>query len=184
MVERLDNQVATGDGPPAERLLPQVYGQLRALAEIYLKRERNSHTLQPTALVHEAYLKLSAGNQAFKDRTHYLSVAARAMRQVLVDHARRHTAAKRGGTHLKIALDETLAICQGSEVDFSHISEALDRLAALDDRKRQVVELRFFGGMTNAEVAQCSEVSLSTVEADWRVARAWMRRELSTVEAP
>ncbi len=177
---RLVADASRGDADAVAKLLPLVYDQLRGLAGRYLGQERTDHTLQPTALVHEAYLKLVDDRAIdYNGRTHFIGIAARAMRQVLIDHARHDRAIKRGGGRGRITLDNVLGFPEGTAVDFSHLTEALDRLAGLDDRKAGVVELRFFGGLTNEEVAQALGVSASTVERDWRVARAWLRRELS-----
>jgi RNA polymerase sigma-70 factor (ECF subfamily) len=169
------------DGRPdaAEQLFPLVYDELRALAARCLRRERADHTLQPTALVHEAYLKLvDQAAVAGKGREHFVGIAARAMRQVLVDHARRHSAAKRGGGRRRIMLDSSVASEKQDPVDLLALDEALERLSALDERQGRIVELRFFGGLTTKEAAELLGVSLSTVEADWRMARAWLHRAL------
>ena len=178
-------EAAHGNPEAVDLLLPRVYDQLRAVAAALIRNERPDHTLQPTALVHEAYLKL-VGRAPIDERgrTHLLAIAARAMRQILVDHARRHNAGKRGGGCVTISLDEEAGLVQGCSVDFSHVNEALDRLARLQERKSQVVELRFFGGLTNEQIAEFLGVSVSTVEEDWRVARAWLARELSRMESP
>ena len=182
---RLATEAGRGDAEAAARLLPLVYDELRELAATLLGHERSGHTLQPTALVHEAYMKLVDGTRIdILGRTHFRALAARAMRRILIDHARGHTAEKRGGGRLTVSLDECARLFQGRRVDFSHVTVALDRLAKLDERKSQVVELRFFGGLTIDEVAQYLGVSVSTVESDWRVARAWLGRELSGMEDP
>ena len=177
-------EAAHGNPEAVDLLLPRVYDQLRAVAAALIRNERPDHTLQPTALVHEAYLKL-VGRAPIDERgrTHLLAIAARAMRQILVDHARRHNAVKRGGGCVTIRLDEKAGFFQGRRVDFSHVNEALDRLARLQERKSQVVELRFFGGMSHGQIAEFLGVSVSTVEQDWRVARAWLARELSRMES-
>ena len=145
-----------------------------------LRQEKSGHTLQPTALVNEAYLKLR-DRVGLEDRgpVPFKALAARTMVQVLVDHARRRGALRRsGGERRRVSLAEAAEILKVPEADFSHINEAMQRLAALDSRKADVVELRFFGGLTNPEVADVLGVSRSTVESDWRVARAWLRGEL------
>jgi RNA polymerase sigma factor (TIGR02999 family) len=163
-----------------DSLLPLVYEEMRQMAARYLRQERSDHTLQPTALVHEAYLKLIDQKRAdYEDRRHFLAVAARAMRQILVDHARSQRAAKRGGDLLKITLDEGVAVAAGPEVDLLALDEALAGLEELGERRCRVVELRFFGGLTNQEVAGVLGVSPKTTEADWYVARAWLRRAMS-----
>ena len=156
-----------------------IYGELREMARQQLLGEQRGHTLQPTALVHEVYLKLARRKGiSDKGRTEVLAIAGRAMRQVLIDHARRRRAAKRGGGGLQVAFDTALGLSEGSPVDFSHITEALSKLSALDNRVAKIVELRIFGGLTSAEAAEVIGVSQTTVERDWRVARAWLRREL------
>lgn len=161
-------------------LLPLVLDELRALAGSYLQRERPDHTLQPTALVHEVYLKLVDQTQAdYVDRRHFLAVASRAMRQILVDHARRHRTAKRGGDHIRVTLNDALLRDRACDVDLVSLDDALADLEKLDQRRSRVVELRFFGGMTNQEAAEVLGVSPKTTEADWYVARAWLRRALS-----
>lgn len=160
-------------------IMPHVLDALRGLASQQLRNERPDHTLQPTALVHEAYLKLM-GDQgvAFQDRQHFLAVAARAMRQVLIDHARRASAAKRGGGALKVELSEAFGDAARRDVDLEALDEALTRLEALDSRKCRVVELRFLGGLTMKETAALLDLSPKTIESDWYVARAWLRKEL------
>ena len=170
--------------PPAKEpkgasspFLQSAYDALRGLAAAYLRRERSDHTLQPTALVHEAYLKLASGG-GFKSETHFQAVAATAMRQILVDHARARGAQKRGGDWLRVTLSEGQAD-SGPDVDMLALDDALNELASLDKRKARVVELRFFGGMTTAEAAEEVGVSPKTAEADWYFARAWLRDRLS-----
>ena len=161
-------------------LLPLVLDQLRALAGAYLQRERPDHTLQPTALVNEVYLKLVDQTQAdYVDRRHFVAVASRAMRQILVDHARRHGAEKRGGQQARVTLSEAVLRDRACDVDLVSLDEALAELEKLDPRRSRVVELRFFGGMTNQEAAEVLGVSPKTTEADWYVARAWLRRALN-----
>ncbi len=166
----------TGRRDPA---LGEVYEQLRRLAAAYLQRERPDHTLQPTALVHEAYLKLAGNEQKWGDETHFRALAARAMRQILVDHARARRTQKRGGDRQRL----TLAGAQVDQllpcIDLVALEDAMQRLERLDERKCRVVELRFFGGLTNAQAASVLQVSPKTTEADWYFARAFLRRELS-----
>jgi len=164
----------------AERLLDQVYDQLHAIARSYFRHQRTDHTLQPTAVVHEAFMKLTAsGATGYRDRAHFIAVAARAMRQVLVDHARARGTLKRGGGRTAVVLDEARA-GDGAPaiVDMIALDEALDRLADLDPRQARVVELRFIGGLGVAETAAVLGVSPRTVELDWRMARAWLSRAL------
>ncbi len=161
-------------------LLPILIDELRALAGAMLRQERSDHTLQPTALVNEVYLKLVDQTSAeYADRRHFMAVAARAMRQILVDHARARGAIKRGGQMVRVTLDEALLRDQACDVDMGALDDALGELEKVDSRKSRVVELRFFGGMTNQEAAEVLGVSPKTTEADWYVARAWLRRALS-----
>ncbi|MBL8980899.1 MAG: sigma-70 family RNA polymerase sigma factor [Gemmatimonadetes bacterium] len=166
-----------GDDPVAfERLLPLVYAELRQLASARLRGERPDHTLQPTALVHEAYLKLAGGvPQPFADRGHFFRVAARAMRQVLVDHARARRAAKRDGA---AALDAETRTEGPSLDDVIAVDAALDALAQRDARQARVIELRFFAGLGIEETARVMDISTATVKRDWLLARAWLQREL------
>jgi RNA polymerase sigma factor (TIGR02999 family) len=174
------DELSAGDTGAAERLLPLVYEELRTLAAAYLRRERAGHTLQPTALVHEAYVRLIAGAQPdWAGRAHFLAVAARAMRNTLVNHALARKAEKRGGGRTMVAVDADSAPARGREFDALAVSEALERLGAMDDRKARVVEMRFFGGMTVEESARVLGISVSTVESDWRFARAWLSKELA-----
>ena len=182
LVERttlLVRKATQGEPGAAEELFPLVYEELRRLARSYF-RGRKDQTLQPTAVVHEAYLRLvdqTAGG--WKDRAHFVAVAATAMRQVLVDAYRRRQAAKRGGDWRKISLDKAAgAADSGEEVDFLELEEALARLSALDERQARVVELRFFGGLTMDEIVHVLGVSKTTVEGDWRMARAWLTSAL------
>ena len=179
--ELLD-QASAGDEGAADRLLVLVYDQLRGLAASYLRAERPGHTLQPTALVHEAFLRLHAGRPVrYESRTHFFAVAARAMRNVLVDHARRRAAAKRGGDAERVTLDDGLELggpAGAQPIDLLALEEAMERLEQLDARQARVVELRFFGGLTIDEAARVLGVSTDTVEDDWAMARAWLARTL------
>jgi RNA polymerase sigma factor (TIGR02999 family) len=180
----------------ADELMPQVYDELRRLAANYLRRERPGQTLQATALVHEAFLRLSKEkNQPWKNRTHFLAIAALSMRQILVQRARARNADKRGGGAEKISLDEPVIADQaamsrsraqreGGGVDVLALDAALDKLAALDPQQAKIVELRYFGGMTVEEVAESLGVSPATVKRHWTVARAWLHQELSGPVAP
>ena len=170
-----------GDPAVAERLLPLVYDELHAIASSLLRRERPGHTLQPTAVVHEAYLRICGERgPAWQGRGHFLAIAARAMRQVLVDHARGRGAGKRGADLRRVTLDESLTSVghEAPEVDVLDLHEALGRLNALHPRQAEIVELRFFGGLTVAEAAEHLGVAERTVEKDWTMARAWLFREL------
>ena len=169
-----------GDPSVAARLLPLVYDDFRALALRHLARERAGHTLQPTALVHEAYLKLVDQTRVnWQGRTHFFAVGAQAMRRILVEHARSRRREKRGGDRQRVELDEGAALAPERGVDLLDLDEALKRLEALDERQARVVELRFFGGLNMVEVAQALGVSKRTAEGDWRMARAWLHRELA-----
>jgi RNA polymerase sigma factor (TIGR02999 family) len=170
---------SNGDKDAFARLMPLVYDELRQLAARYLHRERPAHTLQATALVHEAYLRLVDQSQAqWQNRAHFFGVAAQVMRRLLVDHARRQHAAKRGGVVPKLALDEALQVAGGRAMDVVALDEALTALAALDSQHSRIVELRFFGGLTIEETAEVVGVSPATVKRDWSMAKAWLYREL------
>jgi len=163
-----------------DRLFPLVYAELRRAADYLLQRERDGHTLQATALVHEAFLKLSAGQAPeVQDRAHFVGIAARAMRQILVDHARRRQAEKRGGGQF-VTLGDDAAATQGTDADtLLAIHEALGELAAMDARLAQVVEMRFFGGLGETEIAAALDVTTRTVQRDWAKARAWLHARLA-----
>ncbi len=169
--------------PSASRILPVVYDELRRLAASYLKRERPGHTLQATALVHEAFLRLVDQDRVqWQGQTHFFAVAAQAMRRVLVDHARSRGRKKRGGAWLRVTLGDALAANRGEEIaldDVLALDQALTRLAALDPREATLVEQRFFAGRTLAQAAEHLGVSLRTAESDWAHAKAWLSRELS-----
>ena len=168
-----------GDADAIDRLFPLVYGELRQAAERALRGEREGHTLQPTALVHEAFLKLAGGGPTgSRDRAHFVGIAARAMRQILVDHARRRGAAKRGGGVAAEPIDSRHADPNAPFEDLVALDDALDRLSALSPRLRSVVELRFFAGLTDDEIAETLEVTSRTVQRDWAKARAWLYREM------
>jgi len=167
-----------GDEAALEEILPIVYGELRTLAAAQMRQERADHTMQPSDLVHTAYLKLLDDTRTgIENRAHFFAIAARAMRQILIDHARRRGAAKRKAPEHRITLSE--ASVDGPGVDLLALDEALTELAGLDERKSAILELRFFGGLTNPEVAETLAVSLNTVEKDWYAARAWLRGRLA-----
>lgn len=169
-----------GDQVAADKLLPLVYDELRALAARYLQEERPSHTLQTTALVHEAYLKLIDQRRAkWKDRTHFFAVAATAMRRILVNHAKAKKRSKRGGDQEKISLDVAAAIYEERALDLVALDEALEQLAAMDQQQSRIVELRFFGGLTVDEVAEVLGISARTVHREWTTARAWLRGQIT-----
>ena len=171
---------AEGDREAADEVLPLVYDELRSIAARYLRRERRGHTLQATAIVHEAYVQLIEQNGLrFENRGHFIGFVARVLRRVLVLHARERGAHKRGGQLRRITLVETQSIALDQPPDLEALDEALTRLAAFDPRKARIVELRFFGGMTGQEIAEALEVGTATVSREWRSARAWLFAELS-----
>lgn len=178
-ITRLLERARAGEGEALERLFPLVYDELRRLAARLLRRERPDHTLQPTALVHEVYLKLLGSPPPdLRNRAHFLGVAARAMRQLLVDHARRRSAAKRGGGAAPVRItNEDLGLAVPMD-ELLALNDALDRLGARSDRLRRVVELRFFAGLTEDEVADVLGVTPRTAQRDWAKARAWLYQEL------
>ena len=178
-ISHLLKEWSAGDREALDRLTPLVYEELRHQAARYLRRERPGHTLQTTALIHEAYLRLiDAKDVDWQSRAHFFAVAANLMRRILVDHARRRDAGKRGGSHVRMQLDEALAVSKEADVDLLAIDEALDRLATIDPQQARVVELRFFSGFSVEETAAALGVSPKTVKRDWSVARAWLRREI------
>jgi RNA polymerase sigma-70 factor, ECF subfamily len=172
---------SNGDQSALDKLMPVVYDELRRLAGNYLRRERAGHTLQPTALVNEAYLKLVDQRHArWQNRAQFFGVAAQLMRRILVDHARVRQAQKRGGSdHQQLSLSHADRVAEKPGVDLLALHEALNDLAKIDEQQSRIVELRFFGGLTIEETAEVLEISHATVERDWTLARAWLRRELS-----
>jgi RNA polymerase sigma factor (TIGR02999 family) len=179
---KLLSRASQGDSKAVSQLMPLVYDELRRLAASYLRRERPGQTLQATALVHEAYVRLiNEKSHNWQNRTHFLAIAALSMRQILVQRARTRKATKRGGDPIRIEVDERLLPASSThqgEIDLVALDEALDRLAALDQRQAKVVELRYFGGLGVEEVAAALEISPATVKRDWTLARAWLKREL------
>jgi len=168
-----------GDQGALKDLVPLVYGELRRLAHYYLRSERPDHTLQSTALVHEAYLRLlSQEPNSLQNRAHFFAVASRLMRQILVDFARSHRAAKRNLGYT-LSLDEAVAPAQSKDIDLVALDDALNKLLRLSERQSRIVELRFFGGLSIEETSQVLGVSPATVERDWTIARAWLHREIS-----
>ena len=169
----------SGDRAALDTLMPLVYGELRRLAKNYFRRQPN-HTLQPTALVHEVYLRL-LGHQSlsWQSRAHFFGVAAKTMRNLLVDHARSQKASKRGGSQVRLSLADADRPDSQAEVDCLALDQALEGLARLNSQYAQVVELRYFGGLTITETAEVMGVSHATVERDWKFARVWLKRELS-----
>ena len=172
-----------GDLSARDRLVPLVYQELRRLAAAHLRRERRGHTLQPTALVHETYLRLVDQRVLWQNRAQFFGVAAQMMRRILVDRARAHLTAKRSGQWERVTLDPADAIQQPPNVDVLDLDRALTRLAAFDRRKSEIAELRFFGGLALQETADALGLSLATVERDWQVARAWLFKALSGTDA-
>ncbi len=173
------DRAGDGDAAASDALLPLVYDELRAVAQEYLKGERKGHTLQATALVHEAYLRLvGPANPGWQNRAHFFGAAARAIRRILTDHARSRSREKRGGNAVREPLDSALLVGGENIVDLVALDVALEKLAALDPQKAKVVELRFFAGLSVGDVAQALGVSESTVARDWRFARVWLHREL------
>jgi len=180
-VTRLLLEWGAGDRAALDRLVPLVFDELRRLAQSYLRRERADHTLQPTALVNEAYLRLvDQQGLRWQSRAHFFGIAANLMRQILVDHARRRAAEKRGGADLqRLSLTQAERVVGRADVDVLALNEALDRLAEFDPQQARIVELKFFAGLTIEETAEVLGVSHATVERDWKLARAWLKRELS-----
>jgi RNA polymerase sigma factor (TIGR02999 family) len=168
----------SGDDSSFGRLLDVVYPELRAIAQRQLSGESEGHTLQPTALVHEAYLRLVGAEIEWEDRRHFFAVAARAMRRVLVDHARARRREKRGGDAVLVTLDDQLAMGGDTGIDLVALDDALNQLAAQDERKARAVELHFFAGLSYAETARALDVSPATVDRDLRLAKAWLLQRL------
>jgi RNA polymerase sigma-70 factor (ECF subfamily) len=170
----------SGDEKALDKLMPLVYSELRRLANNYLRRERQNHTLQPTALVNEAYLKLIDQRQAkWQNRAQFYGVAAQLMRRILVDHARQHQAAKRGGSdQQRLSITSAGELAQKPDTDLLALHEALEELRAFDSQQERIVELKFFGGLSIDETAEVLGIGHATVERDWKMARAWLRRKL------
>ena len=178
---RILSELTRGDSGASDRLLPLVYDELRALAASFFARRPSGHTLQPTALVHEVYLRLAGNaNVGWQSRAHFMAVAARAMRQILINHARDKAAVKRGGGLRRVTLDEAVSppIGHDRELDLIELDLALSKLVTLSERQARIVELRFFGGLTIAECAHVLGVGTTTVEDEWRLAKAWLAHEL------
>ncbi len=179
-VALLLEQIASGEDEAAEKLMPMVYDRLRFLAKKLLGHESPAHTLQPTALVNEAYLRMVGQRQVeWQGKTHFFAIGAKMMRRILVDHARRKLSKKRGGGGHRIELTDDLCVSSRNNEDILAVESALEKLSELDPRQAQIVELRFYGGLTVEEVAEVLGVSKRTVESDWTMLRAWLRRELS-----
>lgn len=171
----------SGDAAALDDVIRAVYQELRRMADRYLRLERPGHTLQPTALVHEAYLRLIDQTQVnWQNRAHFFGVAAQMMRRILVDHARTKQRDKRGGSATKLSLDEVMDVSKGRAADLVALDAALETLTGIDPRKSRVVELRFFGGLSVAETAEVLDVSPQTVMRDWKLAKAWLFQEMKS----
>ena len=176
----LVDRATQGDKPSLEALMPLVYGELRRLAAHYLRGERPGQTLQPTALVHEAYMRLAMRSEIYvRDRAHFVALAAQVMRHILVDHARARHRGKRGGGRTMVALDEALVVAEQREADLVALDDALTELSRMSARQGRIVELRFFGGLSIEEIAETLDIAVARVRSDWTIARTWLRRELS-----
>lgn len=179
-ITELLQAVGNGDQEALDKLLPVVYNELRRLANHHMRGEQPDHTLQPTALVHEAYIRLvDWQNVQWQNRAHFFGVASQLMRRILVDHARQSGAAKRGGGERNLTLDESMAWGEQREVNLLALDEALTRLAVIDPQKSRIVELRFFGGLSTEETAEVLELTTGTVRRQWRTAKAWLHREIT-----
>lgn len=174
VLQRLGSNAAD----PVRDLLPMLYAELKEMAERQFRSQRKDHTLQPTVLVHEAFLKLVGRDARWQDRKHFFAVASTAMRQILVNHARDRSALKRGGANKPVSIEHDPA-AKETPLDVLALDEAMKKLAQIDPRKHQVVELRYFGGLSVEEVAEVMDISRSTVEADWRVARAYLASQIN-----
>ena len=180
-VTRLLLAWSDGDASAPDQLMPLVYEELRQLARGYLRQEGSGHTLQPTALVHEAYLRLVDATQiTWQSRAHFYGIAARLMRRILVDHARRHAAAKRGGGAHDIPLEDAGDLAREETLDLVALDSALENLAQNHPRQCEVVELKFFGGLEMREISEALQISERTVVRDWEFARFWLRREMNS----
>lgn len=185
-ITRLLHEWQEGNKEALDELLPYVYDDLKRRASAYLKSERREHTLQTTALVNEAYLRLVDKHEIqWEDRNHFFAIAAQAMRRILVDYARQRKRKKRGGSKVDLPLDEARYFSsKESEVDLEALDQALGRLAEFDARQAKIVELKYFGGMTLDETAELLGISNATVKRDWNLARAWLRRQLTSKQHP
>ena len=179
-VTELLHQWSSGKRETADKLIPLVYPELRRIAQKYLSKERPNHTLQSTALVHEAYLRLVDQNEVnWEGRAHFFSLATQIMRHILVDHARARSADKRGGHAARLQLEDVGPVLEERSIDLVALDDALQELARIDPRKGQVVELRFFGGLSIEEIAEVLKVSTKTVARDWSFAKLWLHREVA-----
>ena len=178
-VTEMLNDWRNGDQAALDRLIPVVYDELRRQAAGYLRRERPGHTLQSAALIHEAYLRLiNQQNIEWKNRAHFYAIAARLMRQILVDHARKRNASKRGGSDIRVSLEDAMVVSPEANVDLVALDEALTRLAEIDPQQASIVELRYFSQLSVEETAEVLGVSSRTVRRDWNVAKAWLRQQI------
>jgi RNA polymerase sigma-70 factor, ECF subfamily len=183
-VTQLLERWSEGDEEALDQLMPLVYDELHRLAGAYLRRERREHTLQPTALINELFLKLFGQRHPnWKNRAQFFGVAAQLMRRILVDHARRHQAGKRGGDRINVSLRNVGAFGNQPDADLLTLHDALDQLEKIDPEQSRLVELRFFGGLTIEETAEVMQISHATVEREWKIARAWLKRELTKTTA-
>jgi len=174
---------SNGDKEALDRIMPIVYDELRKQAARYLRRERVGHTLQTTALIHEAYIRLvDQKNVRWQNRAHFFGISAQLMRRILVDHARTKGRAKRGGSDIRVSLDDANLIAKATDLDIIAVDEALERLAQIDEQQSKIVELRFFSGLTVEETAEVLKISPATVKRDWSMAKAWLHREISRNE--
>lgn len=183
-VTQLLKAMHDGDAQAAESLLPLLYGELHRLARAYMRRERPDHTLQATALIHEAYLRLVGEQVDWNSRAHFIGIAAQVMRRVLVDHARAHRADRRAGKLKRVELNDDLAVSAKQMNEIEDLDEALNRLAVVNERQARVVELRYFGGLSFDEIASLLEMAPRTVKRDWSLARIWLFRELRPGSSP
>jgi RNA polymerase sigma-70 factor (ECF subfamily) len=182
-VTQLLDELRAEPGKAADRIIPLIYGELRCIAGGLMKRERPSHTLQPTALVHEAWMRLRSIVPVAQNRRHFVALAAHSMRQILLDYARSRNAAKRGAGAIRTETFEHHAVSDSSLDDILAVNELLDRLLKVDPRQAQLIELRFFAGLSLEEAAAVMGLSEPTIKREWRSARAWLNRELGTVQA-
>ena len=179
-VTQLLNDWSEGDKEALDKLIPLVYDELRRQAARYLRRERAGHSLQTTALIHEAYLRLvDQRNVHWQNRAQFFGIAAQLMRRILVDHARTRQRVKRGGSNVRVSLTEVTVIANAPDLDLVVLDEALNRLAEIDQQQSKIVELRFFSGLSVAETATVLGISPATVKRDWSVAKAWLHREIT-----
>ncbi|HKY28001.1 MAG TPA: sigma-70 family RNA polymerase sigma factor [Pyrinomonadaceae bacterium] len=182
-ISQLLDEWSHGNQSALDKLYPLVYDELRRMAHRYMSRERKGHTLQTTALINEAYLRLVEQKHVhWANRAHFFGISAQIMRRILIDHARRYEYSKRGGGTQRVSLDEVAIVAKNKGKELLALDEALTRLGEMDERRGQVVELRFFGGLSNDEIAAFLKISANTVTRDWNLARAWLYQELSLVD--